>query len=414
LINTQDNKEKYGVLIGGYYFKIKEYENAKEYLEKYYNIESKDVGINILKNYWLGSIYSKKDKNKSEMYLNKADSYRETSDYRYFLDYFCGKKSARFLDCNKSVQIDSKTENDNMTNDAEIKDLAQTGSENVILNEEISINLKSPEIINGLLYAIEKNRYKINITQSDVDNSYSITDNTLLIKDNLTINFGIDYKDMLDEASIDDWIIQSKYVFIVINDRYIDAGNYMKSNLDLFGIENKLINFESGNLKYEYDSIVTIPEIDNVTLQPIINNKELTYPDNITFVAVGGYEIIKKMIPYVRYISANPDNVKIVLITDMIDSSILDDDYYPYFKGIKIYTVTDAINNESAVMFKSGYAKYYGSEPDITQYIGYDIVQFLMRQDNYLTSIVEVNSNKVYRKPICVIVDKRYTTECDY
>ncbi|UOD35418.1 hypothetical protein DSN97_03550 [Deferribacteraceae bacterium V6Fe1] len=414
LLTSQDNKEKYGVLIGGYYFKIGEYEKAKEYLEKYYNIESKDVGINILKNYWLGNIYSKSNTYKSEMYFNKADSYKETSDYRYFLDYFCGKKTESFSDCKKREEIVSKIENDNATVVTEVNKIEQTVIETSVFNKQIAINLKSPEIINGLLYAIEKNKYNIKISQTDVEDSYSIVNKSLLVKDNQTINFAIDYKNMLDEASIDDWIIQSRYALIVINDRYIAEGEYMKSNLDLFGIDNKVINFESGNLKYAYNSIVTIPEIDNVTLQPIINNEELIYPDNITFVAIGDYETVMKMIPYVRYISANPDNVKIVLITDMIDAKILDDDYYPYFKGVRIYTATDAINSKITAEFENGYAKYYGSNPDVNQFIGYDMIQFIMNQKDYLTSIVEVEDNKVNRKPICIIINKKDATDCRY
>jgi len=413
LIQSQDNKEKYGILIGGYYYKIGEYEKAKEYLEKYYNIESKDAGINILKNYWLGNIYSKNDTHKSEMYFKRADNYKENIEYRYFLNYFCGKKTERFIDCNKSKEAESEIKTDNKSNEMNGKNI-ETEIEKPDLNKIISINLKSPEIINGILYAIEKNKYNINISQTEINDSYTIADNLLLIKDNLTINFAIDYKNMLDKASVDDWVIQSKYIFIVINDRYMDEGEFIKSNLDLFGVNNEIINFESGNLKYAYDRIVTVPEIDNVTLQPITNNEELIYPDNITFVAIGGYEIAKKMMPYVRYISANPDNVKIVLITDMVDTKILNEDYYPYFKGVKIYTVTDAINNELAAAFKDGYAKYYSNDPDIKQYIGYDIVQFLMNQNNYLTSITEVEDNKVKRNTICIMTDKRKTTACEY
>jgi len=414
LIQTQDNKEKYGILIGGYYYKIGEYEKAKEYLENYYNIESKDVGINILKNYWLGNIYSKNDTDKSEMYFKRADNYKENSDYRYFLDYFCGKQTESFLECNKRKEAYSDIKTDNKSDETNGKQIMETEIESPNLNRIISINLKSPEITNGLLYAIEKNKYNMTISQTETNGSYTITDKLLLIKDNLTVDFAIDYKNILDEASVDDWVIQSKYIFIVINDRFIAEGEFMKSNLDLFGVDNEIINFESGNLKYAYDRVVTVPEIDNVTLRPITNSENLIYPDNITFVAIGGYEIAKKMIPYVRYISANPDNVKIVLITDMVDTKILNENYYPYFKGVKIYTVTDAINNDLAAAFKDGYAKYYSNDPDIKQYIGYDIVQFLMNQNNYLTSITEVGDNKVRRNTICIMIDKRETTACEY
>lgn len=415
LLKTQDNKEKFGILIGGYYYKIGEYVKAEEYLTKYYDIESKDMGINILKNYWLGKIYSKTEPYKGEMYFKNADNYKGSTDYKYFLNYFCGKKAERFIDCFKGVESFSNIKSDNRTDQTNIEEISKTNSVSSELIKQISINLKTPEIMNGLLYGIEKNRYNITISQfetAETDFGYSINDLSL-IKDNKTINFAIDYKDMLIEASADDWIIQSKYIFIVVNDKNIDEGRFMKKQIDLYGIENELINFESGKLKHAYDRVVTTPETDNNTLN-LNNNEETIYPNDITFVAIGEYEIAKKMIPYVRYISANPNNVKIVLITDMADTKILNEDFSTYFKGVKIYVAIDAINNENAKEFKDGYARYYAEDPDAMQYIGYDILQFLMNKNNYLTSIVKVEDNNVKRNTTCLIVDKRQATKCGY
>ena len=103
---TETGAGKYGLLIGGYYYKTNEYEKAKKYLERYYHYRE-DTTLNIFKNVWLGNIYVKIDKVKAVKYYIEADKYKETEDFNFAITSLCKKRYDSFLDC-YSEQIKGK------------------------------------------------------------------------------------------------------------------------------------------------------------------------------------------------------------------------------------------------------------------------------------------------------------------
>jgi hypothetical protein len=279
-----------------------------------------------------------------------------------------------------------------------------------IATNALFVDKDSYQVINGLLYTIEQGKLDIKLVDDSNEAEYVINDKTKLkINDNIT-DFGIDYGPLLDMASIDDYILNSKYVFIVVNDRQINEGKYILDNLKLFGIKSALSNYESGRLKDMYDRVVVVPANNNATFYDY--NENTILPDNVTFIGIGNNDAIKKMIPYIRYVAANPQDVKIVIATDYVGDEILDNDYYPYFRNVKIYTYLNSSKFGEGYDFMEGYKNYYGEYPDIYQYIAHDMIKYMNNDNEFLTSIKNISDGRVDREAKCFYVNYRMLERC--
>jgi len=414
LLLGSPDKRKYAVLIGSYYYKIGEIEKSKKYLQKYYNEESSDPGIYVLNNYLLGAIYKDNNEERAK-YINEADKYKSLSEYRYFLNYFCGKDAHTFKDCFKEDKKEAnaiKAEIKEEVTDNKTMEIAVPTEDNgkQIATNALFVDKDSYQVINGLLYTIEQGKLDIKLVDDSNEAEYVINDKTKLkINDNIT-DFGIDYGPLLDMASIDDYILNSKYVFIVVNDRQINEGKYILDNLKLFGIKSALSNYESGRLKDMYDRVVVVPANNNATFYDY--NENTILPDNVTFIGIGNNDAIKKMIPYIRYVAANPQDVKIVIATDYVGDEILDNDYYPYFRNVKIYTYLNSSKFGEGYDFMEGYKNYYGEYPDIYQYIAYDMIKYMNNDNEFLTSIKKISDGRVDREAKCFYINYRMLEGC--
>ena len=384
---------KYGLLIGGYYYKNKETEKAKIYLEKYYNY-SEDSILNVFKNAWLGNIYLEEDKIKAIKYYIKADNYKGSDEFNFAISYLCKKNYESFLDCYKGRL---EKEERKITAEEEIK-LEKPAP--LIIKERrvksLSIKDASTTAINGILFLIDLMKIDIEVVKNAKDFDYEITGDNILIEKDKSIDFSFKYKDIIDDALSDEIIKNSKLVFIVTNDKSAPEAQLLKSKLDNMSIKNEIANFETGTLKSKYEAI---------TKENLIDTNE------VAFIALKDYNTILNAVPYIKFVSKDPKKTNVVAISDIIDNRIVSSDYYSYFKGVKIYTFLD-ISKKEVSDLQSNYYDYFKEYPSVKQYLLYDMLSYVNETNNFITGITDIKENKVKRVNTCIVVKYLKIEKC--
>lgn len=392
---NETNAGKYGLLIGGYYYKSNEFDKAKYYLEKYYYYKE-DITLNIFKNVWLGNIYVKIDKVKAVKYYIEADRYKETEDFNFAITSLCKKRYDSFLDC-YSGQIKEKEQETITIYEDEIDRKPPTTFTKEERTKILSIKDSPMPIVSSILFLIDIKKAEIEVTRGVEDYDYEIGEDNVLMTKNKKINFNFSYEDLTNDLINDESIKRSEFVFIVINDKSISEAKLLKEKLDNKTVKTEIVNYETGSLASKYKAVI---------------EKNKISPEKVTFVTLKDYSSILKAVPYIKYVSYDPEKTNIIAISDIVDERVVSEDYYKYFNKVKFYTYLNILKNETT-QFQKRYYEYFKDYPESAQYLIYDIISYIEKSYDFVTNIIEINEDEIKRRGLCFIVKYHSIRECD-
>lgn len=383
--SNKDEKSVYGILLGGYFYKINDYEMAKSYLEKFKDY-SGNSHLEVARDVWLADIMVRKygfDEYMKDI-IKADEKYKNTEGYDFFFKYFCKNSGENFLNCfRKKYNVkenilhkkdDTKDIKDNLTESDMANDII--GGEpykNLIGGETINIFVDptgfETDLVKGIITTVENQNLPIQIKTGDYSDGFYLDGGgkKLLKKDgsdNITVSFSQDYTKMLNIVGTDHEINKSKRVYIITGDNFGNEGAYLKSVFEDIGTDSIIFGFDTKEIRFEY------------------RYDEMYYGnDNISFVVIGKEDEILKYVPFVKFTATNPDNVTIYAVTDLFSGKEITSDYVKYFKNIRLASFFNAITEEKDVQFSRRFEEYYGKTPEFEGYVGREIAEIISGND---------------------------------
>jgi|GEM_PF-1332215 len=402
---ASDNiKNVAGTLLGGYYYKIGEFNKSKKYLNKY--VKDLHGDIRTAGSVWMASIL--KSENNPE-YSKIAGEVTSNDDLSKFLiNKSCDKgkefclKELKDTKMGKPVKVNPKDINAKEAPTIVKKQKNKKTSDSIEDRKPKQLRISvvegnyEDEAFKGIILAAgNDNRTAIDVHTDTVESGnylINVKNQKVHLQDR-TINFKINYKpavkkiaQIIKDDTCDD-------VVVGVNDQYVDEGIYAKSLL-----EGKIKNLQFEN--YEAESFKSL----RYMLDDTKNAKKC-------FIGIGTEKEMTKFLPLVRYISPSEKMSKIYIITDIYTGIYEKEDFIDYFKNVEIFTFINAKNEKNSNNFLKSYQKIYTKKPGSKAFIGYDMVRFLQKEVryknvNYVSSIEDINENKVRRKIHRLIIDE--------
>lgn len=368
-----ENRGILGILIGGYYYKIKDYSVAKSYLEKFKSFSANPY-LEVAREVWIKDIMVKEDG--LEKYISDISGidqkYKGTEGYNFFYKYFCKGLPGEFFRCFKEMYDIEKKQNETEKRGLDSESSPDTQDVKSVNNQELEENIVFPkdvklyveqgsfdtDFVKGVIVSVETKNLPLTIKTGIPAEGYylDVTNNTLGIiqgKDNNTILLTPDYKSVLDVVGTDALFNKSAKVYIMAGDGCRKEGEYLKSIFDEIGTDSILFGFDTKEIRFEY------------------RYDEMYYGnDNISFVTIGKEKDILEYVPFIKFTATNPDNVTVFAVTDLFSGKEITSDYIKYFKNIRLASFFNSLTDDEDRKFNKRFEDYYGKIPEFDAYLG--------------------------------------------
>lgn len=376
-----ENRGILGILIGGYYYKIKDYSLAKSYLEKFKSFSANPY-LEVARDVWLKDIMVKEDGlGKYITDISGIDQkYKGTEGYNFFYKYFCGGSSGEFVECfNQKYGIEKKQneiekkglDSGSSLETQDVKSVnTQAPEENIVFPENVELYVEQgsfdTDFVKGVIVSVETKNLPLSIKTGIPAEGYylNVTNNTLDIiqeADSKTVSLIPDYKSVLDVVGTDALLNKSAKVYIIAGDGFRKEGEYLKSIFDEIGTQTILFGFDTKEIRFEY------------------RYDEMYYGnDNISFVTIGKEKDILEYVPFIKFTATNPDNVTIFAVTDLFSGKEISSDYIKYFKDIRLGSFFNSLTDEEDRKFNKRFEDYYGKIPEFDAYLGRMVAQSII------------------------------------
>ena len=283
------------------------------------------------------------------------------------------------------------------------KKYVRSVDENVVINI-INSNIENDHV-KGMIYNMQTLGSKYTI--KTVDSGYMISednevlinlDNRTLLVDDTYINFDTSFNQLLDmTADISVFDTRANVLITASNDRQNEA-EYMQEVLSNINIKATIYVARNGST-----------DLQNYLQNYYIRNKK----KSMVNIIISDDDQLETLLPIVRYTQTNDNLHKVVIVTSSLSTLSYNNDYKVYFKKIHIVTPNLYIIDDNIKQLSENYKTFFGEEMSYSSMIGYDMIEFLTSninnvQANYLTNIVNIESNNVIRYP------KKYYINLNY
>lgn len=124
----------------------------------------------------------------------------------------------------------------------------------------------------------------------------------------------------------------------------------------------------------------------------------------ISYVLAGTQDQALKVIPFLKYYSPRPDKTVIAASIDSLSRRYYSGEFSDYTRNSIVVTDIVLTENPAAESFSGDFAKDFGKQAVLSDYIGYDMLIYMEKSRNtqntteYLTGIKEIKDGNVIRK----------------
>ena len=372
---------------------------AKNYLERFKSFSGNPY-LELARDIWLIDILAKRDgvKNVEKKIADVDQKYRGTEGYNFFYKYFCKNSPGEFLECFKQIygkEVPELEVTEDRSDDNSVSETYKTSNlvepkEDTIISKGIELYVEEgsfdTDFVKGLILSVETQNLPLVIKSGIPKEGFylNVAKRTLTLFQQgggKNISLTPNYKQALDIVGTDSVINKSQKVYIIVGEAFKEEGEYLKKIFDELGTSSALFGFDTKEIRFEY------------------RYDEMYYGgDNISFVAIGREREILEYVPFIKFTSANPDNVVIFTVTDIFSGKEMTADYDEYFKGTRLISFFNSLIDVEDRAFSLKFQDYYGKNPEFEAYLGRDVAKSVVLSEgvgiNFKIKPIQIGKNR--------------------